>query len=250
VKFNSAHFKYITLIAFLFFFCLLKTNAQLSVQDSITYVQTKDSVIALFNSTLRSNVGLYNGSEYLYGGHNVKGFPYFKSDNTLKGSVMYNGNLYNDVPMRFDLTTNELIILDYTRNYPIKLLASKVEYFIIDSSRFINAANNYGMALPQTTDFYEVLYNNKSTVLARKEKQLVLSSKLDENDSHYTAFNWYYIFANGKLYKVDNEKSVLNAFEEKKTDIKKFIKANDISFKKNFENAVVQTAAYYDQLKK
>lgn len=250
MKFNSAHFKYIALIAFLFFFCLSKTDAQLSSQDSIIDTQTKDSVVALFNNTVKGNLGLYNGSEYLYGGHNVKGFPYFKSDDILKGSVLYDGNLYNDVPMRFDLTTNELIILDRTQNFPIKLITSKLDYFIIDSSRFINAADNYGIPLSQTTDFYQVLYNNNSTVLARKEKQLILSSKLDENDSHYIEFDWYYIYANGKLYKVDKEKSVLNAFEEKKADLKKFIKANDISFKKNFENAVVRTAAYYDQLKK
>jgi len=249
VKFNGACSKYITFIAFLFFFCLFKTDAQLFSKDSITDIQTKDSVVALFNSTVKGNIGLYNGSEYLYGGHNVKGFPYFKSDDILNGSVLYDGNLYNDVSMRFDLTTNELIIPDYTRNFPIKLLTSKLDYFVIDSSRFINAANNYGIPLPQTTDFYQVLYNNKSTVLARKEKQLILSSKLDENDSHYMEFNWYYIYVNGKLYEVDKEKSVLNAFEEKKTDLKKFIKANGISFKKDFENAVVRTTVYYDQLK-
>jgi hypothetical protein len=242
-------YQYISTCIFLFFFCLLKADAQLSSQDSIIDVQTKDSVVALFNNTIKGNIGLYNGSEYLYGGHNVKGFPYFKSEDVLKGTVLYDDILYNDVPMRFDLTTNELIILDYTKNFPIKLITSKLDYFVIDSSRFINSANNYGIPLPQTTDFYEVLYHNKSTVLARKEKQLILSSKLDENDSHYIEFDWYYIYANDKLYKVDNEKSVLNVFEEKKTDVKKFIKANDLSFKKNFESAVIRTAAYYDQLK-
>jgi hypothetical protein len=228
---------------------LPKADAQLSSQDSIIDTQTKDSVVALFNNTIKGNIGLYNGGEYLYGGHNVKGFPYFKSSDILKGSLLYDGILYNDVPMRFDLTTNELVILDFTRNFPIKLITSKLDYFIIDGNRFINAAGDYGIPLPQTTDFYQVLYNNRSTVAARKEKQLVLSSKLDENDSHYTEFDWYYIYANNKLYKVDNEKSVLNAFEEKRTNLKKFIKANNIKFKKNFENALVRTTAYYDQLK-
>jgi hypothetical protein len=250
VKLNRANFKCISLVIYFFFLFLPKVNAQLSLRDSLTDVQTKNNVVALFDSAFKGNVGLYNGGEYLYGGHNVKGFPYFKSNDILQGSVLYDGILYNDVPMRFDLTTNELVILDYTKNFPIKLITSRLDYFVIDSSRFINAANYYGIPLPQTTDFYQVLYNNRSTVVARKEKQLILSSKLDENDSHYIEFDWYYIYANDKLYKVDNEKSVLNAFEEKKTDLKKFIKANDISFKKNFENAVVQTTAYYDQLKK
>lgn len=217
--------------------------------DSVYQNRVSDSVIALFNTTVKGNIGLYNGSEYMYSGHNVKGFPYFKSADILNGSVLYDGSLFNNVPMHFDLITNELVILDHTKNFPIKLLSSKIDYFIIDSNLFINPANNYNIQLPQTTDFYQVLYNNQSAVFARKEKQLVLSSKLDENDSHYKEFNWYYIYVNNKLSKVDNEKMVLNALEEKKAELKKFIRSNNIRFKKNFEDAVTRTVAYYDQIK-
>jgi len=249
IKYKRNYFYYLIIFVFLIFIYPSKADAQLSLQDSITSAQTKDSIIALFSNTVKGNVGLYNGSEYLYRGHNAKGFAYFKSADILKGSILYDGNLYNDVPMRFDLTTNDVVILDYTNNFPIQLVASKIDYFIIDSSRFINAANTYKFTLPVTTGFYEVLYNNKSTVLARKEKQLILSSKLDENDSHYIEFDRYYIYTGNKLYKVDNEKSVLNVFNERKTELKKFIKTNRISFRKNFEKAVTSTAAYYDQLK-
>ena len=248
-KYKGNDSVYFFVFTFLFVANFSKAKAQFSLQDSLIESQTRDSIVALFNNSFKNNISLYNGSEYLYGGHNIKGFAYYKSADILQGSVMYNGNLYNDVPMRFDLTTNELIILDYTNNYPIKLVSSKIDFFIIDSNRFINAANTYKFTLPQTTGFYEVLYNNKSTVLARKEKQLVLSSKLDENDSHYQEFDWYYIYANDKLYKVDNEKSVLNVFNNKKAELKKFIKTNKISFRKNFENAIISTAAYYDELK-
>jgi hypothetical protein len=115
-KFNSANFKNILLVNYLFLF-LFKANAQLSLQDSLIDIQTKNNVVALFDNTVKGNTGLYNGSEYLYGGHNVK------------GSVLYDGTVYNDVPMRFDLITNELIILDYTKNFPIKLITPKVDYF-------------------------------------------------------------------------------------------------------------------------
>ncbi|MBV9963912.1 MAG: hypothetical protein JO072_16835 [Parafilimonas sp.] len=246
---KSNSFNHFIVFIFLFFSGFNEAKAQYSLQDSLIESQTKDSIVALFDNSFKSNISLYNGSEYLYGGHNVKGFAYYRSADILKGSIMYNGNLYDDVPMRFDLTTNELVILDYTGNYPIKLVSSKIDFFILDSNRFINAANTYKFTLPQTTGFYEVLYNNKSTVLARKEKQLVLASKLDENDSHYQEFDWYYIYANDKLYKVDNEKSVLNVFNNKKAELKKFIKINKISFRKNFENAIISTAAYYDELK-
>ncbi len=248
VKFHKSLPGYIFTV--LFIICLFKANAQLSLQDSLTDAQTKNNVAVLFNGSVKGNAGLYNGSEYLYGGHNVTGSPYFKSSDILSGSVYYDGNLYNGVSMRFDLVTNELVILDYTKNFPIKLVTSKLDYFIIDSSRFINAGNNYGFSLPETAGFYQVLYHYKTAVFAKKEKQLVLSSKLDENDSYYKEFDWYYIYADNKLYKVDNEKSVLNVFKERRSELKKFIAANKIKFKKNFEDALIKTSAYYDQIQK
>lgn len=247
MKFQKRLFK-IILALILVLSRLSAARAQYNLNDSLLDAQAKDSIITVFNNALQQNTGLYNGSEYFYTGHNVKGFPYFKSADLLNGSVFYGGNLYTNVPMHFDLVSNQLVILDYTKNYPIQLVTSQIEYFIIDSSLFINAGFKNDPAMPQAAGFYEVLYNGKAVVYAKKQKQLVLSAKADEND-HYTDFNWYYIYMNNHLYRVSKEKNVLDVFSEKKSELKKFINGNQINFRKNFEEALVKTAAYYDKLK-
>jgi hypothetical protein len=212
-------------------------------------VQTKDSIAALFKNTVKENIGLYNGGEYLYSGHNVKGFPYFKSADILQGSVYYDDNLYNNVSMYYDLVSKQLVILDYTKNFPVALISSKVKYFIIDNNRFFNASISNDLPLPLDDGFYQVLYNNKTSVYAKKEKQLVLAPK-DENENHYKEFDYYFIYADNKLYKADNKKTVLNAFGKRKNELKKYIHANKVSFKKNFEDALIKVSTYYDQIEK
>ncbi len=248
MKFYTSKFK-LTPIAFIFsfFVFLSEANAQQSLQDSMV-MQAKNNVVILFFDAIKENIGLYNGSEYLHSPYNIKSSCFFKSADILNGSVYYDGNFYENIPMHFDMATNDVVIPDYTKSYLVKLIASKIDYFIIDGSRFINGSIIHGVPLPQLTGFYQVLYNNKTSVFARKEKKLELSAKLDENDSHYIEFDWYYVYINKELYQVRNERSVLNVFKERKAELKRFINSNKINFKKNFEDALIRTAAYYDQI--
>jgi hypothetical protein len=222
--------------------------AQQSLQDSAFFMQTTDSIISLYKNEMKGNLNLYNGSEYMFSGHNINGFAYFKSPKMLKGSVYYDGNLYNDVSMYYDLVNDELIILNYTKNYPIKLVTDKVAYFTIDGCRFINGSLNSNTPFFETAGFYQELYSNKTSVFAKKEKQLKLSAKAEDNTASYVEYDEYFIYSNNKVFPVVNERSVLNAFQTTKGELKKFIRDSKIDFKKNFEDAVIKTAEHFDQI--
>lgn len=221
---------------------------QESLQDSTLRKQTTDSIIVLYKNVMKENLRLYNGSEYLYSAHNTKGFPYFQSADMLPGSVYYDGNLYNNISMHYDLVNDELVTNDYTNNFPIKLIADKVKYFIIDGYKFINAAINTDFPLASTNGFYEELYRNKTIVFAKKQKELKVKTSSEGSESSYKEFDWYFIYYNDKVYKVSNEKSVLNILKKRKTELRKFINVNKINFKKNFEEALVKTTQYFDQI--
>lgn len=60
--------------------------------------------------------------------------------------------------------------------------------------------------------------------------------------------NFYYIRKNGVFHPVRNKKLLLDILKDRKTETQQFIKKNKLRFKQ-FEKDVLQTIAYYDQLK-
>jgi len=55
---------------------------------------------------------------------------------------------------------------------------------------------------------------------------------------------------NERYYPVDTKSDLLTALHDKKEEIKKFVQKNKSDFRKDFENALIKTADYYNQLKK
>jgi len=61
--------------------------------------------------------------------------------------------------------------------------------------------------------------------------------------------------ASGSLARAEHgffrpERDLLDLFNEQKTDVKKYLRKNDLRFKKDPGNTIVKAAEYYDQLKK
>ena len=201
---------------------------QALLQDSALHEQAMNNVIALYKDAMKENLRLYNGREYLYSGHDAKGFPYFKSSDILKGTVMYDENIYTNVPMYYDLVNDALVIKDYTQNFPIKLLTEKIKYFVIDGDKFINAAADSAFTADMAKGFYEELYRNKTIVFAKKQKIVSQKTSSEGSEFSYKEFDAYFIYYNGKIDKVSSEKSVLNVFKKRKNELRRFINTNKL----------------------
>jgi hypothetical protein len=161
---------------------------------------------------------------------------------------MYDENIYTNVPMYYDLVNDALVIKDYTQNFPIKLLTEKIKYFVIDGDKFINAAADSAFAAELQKGFYEDLYRNKTIVFAKRQKIVSQKTSSEGSEFSYKEFDAYFIYYNGKIDKVSSEKLVLNVFKKRKNELRKFIGANKLKFKKDFEEAIVKTAQYFDEI--
>lgn len=229
-------------------FSFLKPFAQVEGLPAIHI--TDSAVIAYYDTVMRENLQLYTGTEYANKGHNIQGFPYFENENLFIGAVLYDNNFYDKVSMQYDLVSDELVILDYGKNYKIKLLSEKVKYFVLDGRRFSSvlvAGDSLGQG---KTGFYEELYSGNIKVFAKRRKLPQVIGKVEDNVTRYIQYNSYYIQKAGKMTEVDNEKAVLNVLGDRKQDLKNFIRSDKLNFRKHFEEAVTATAAYYDDAKK
>ena len=196
---------------------------------------------------------LFNGREYIRNGIYAKGFPFFEWDSVRPGSLTYDGIIYHDIAIEYDLVSDELIIHNFTGDALISLVPEKIASFSIAGHHFryvtptaiAPAAPN----LPET-GFYEELYATPRLVLlARRKKTLQFPSSQDDQPG-YVQVDRYFLLIDAKAYSIRDENDLMAVLKDKKDPLKKMIRKNKLSFKRqHFENSLVQTIVYYQEIK-
>ena len=171
---------------------------------------------------------LYNGIEYIRNGTPAKGFAFFDMDSLQLGTVCYNGLLFHDIPMEYDLVEDKLVIPYFHNAFFISLISEKLSYFYIGNQRFRYIGTDKNTASLPSPGFYQELYRKGSTAaLARREKKLVFPSN-HEDQARYTQQNTYFLLLDGLYYPISGEKDLLDATKDKKDALRQFIRKNKI----------------------
>ena len=201
---------------------------------------------ALTNS-LGNNFRLYTGAEYVRNGLRATGYPFFQSDSTLIGSLFYDGASYDNVPLQYDLVTDEVFIYDNINNVSISLVKDKLPRFTIGGHSFIriksDSASGFG-----DNKFYEVLHDGVYPLYARYDKKLVFPTNR-EDVLKYTSSNFYYLKIKDQYIHIDGQRALLHALDDKKDELKKYIRQNKPDFKHDPGHAYYMVLHYYTQLK-
>ncbi len=204
--------------------------------------------IQVYQRTLAGQVKLYNGSRYQAPANTIDQHPYFSSDDWIMGDVFYDGQFFTNVPLMYDIYNSLLITEHYSNGQSVQLIIEKVNHFSIAGHTFEKIENkSVGKSLSQT-DFYDILYPGKTTVIAKRQKVLhekITSQKVERS---YDEKNRYFILKNGFFFPVKSKASVLKILEDKKQDLKKFLTRTRTTFSGNREIALKSLAQYYDTL--
>ena len=229
----------------LIFYFPFHTCAQ-QLSDSILYRESVARIQQVYLTEIGDNAEIYHGKEYIRNGQKANGFPFFESDNFLAGWVSYQGTIYSNQNLYYDLVSDEIIIPNYTKNALIVLSSDKVDSFSIGTHVFI-------VVRPSTSNhlinegYYESLYSGEPGVYAKREKKLVTGSGSEE--SKYIQYNNYFIRYKNVFYAVDGKSSLLEILKDQKDVLRKYIRTTKLNFKTNLESALVLSAIYYSQLK-
>jgi len=223
-----------------------------TVADSLNAKQTPiyANVECDFYEKIGPQSRLYSGIQYdLYNPH-MKGNAYFNDvDSWNKGSVFYDGYLYTNVNMMYDIYKDEVVILIYNNFMRISLISEKVRDFDLLNQHFIYLKNNPANSNSLKTGFYDELYSGKIQVLSKKTKNIQNSTDYTGNIiPYFSPAKDYYLLKNGKYYTVNGQGAFLDALSDHKKEIKQFVRTNNIKFKKAPEQAMTAIAAYYDHL--
>jgi hypothetical protein len=193
---------------------------------------------------------LYNSIAYERYWNGMVGHPFFISEEFRQGSLYYNGVLYEEVPLMYDISRDQLVTKNFSKELNVKLLAEKVSGFSIGKNNFIRVVTDSSNVSSIPAGFYEKLYQGTVTVLGKYEKKVEYSLRETEKITKLIEHDHYFIEQNGKYHLITGESDLLSLFKEQRGELRKFLNRREINFKKDPGGAIVQAVIYYEQLKK
>ena len=220
--------------------------AQQSKTDTAFVAESEKKVSALYTAAIQHQSRLYNGSDYIIYIPRNEEHPYFEVDDWAYGSVEYWNELYENIPLMYDINTDQ-IITEHNRGNPIKLLPEKVQSFTILDHEFVRLSPDNKNNI--TPGFYDRLYDGETKVYARHLKIYRETLNAKEVIPKYDANTRYYVFKDGVYNLVKSKSSVLKVLADKKPELKSFIRKNSVHFKSNRSESIVRIATHYDSLK-
>lgn len=201
------------------------------------------------------NSVLFRGIEYVEEDRMInEKHKFFESEEFKHGSVTYEGQIYYNVPLKFNIYDDLLLVnlQQELRNSFFQLFSDKVNYFEIDDHkfRFLQAENNSDIQ-----GFYEVISEEGDFEIFKKHRKNRMEIR-DRNIaySEFSIANPDYIFQfQNEFFELDNRRDLFSQFPDFKNEIRGFYnknrkqsKDNTDAFMKNLANemnSLISTAS-------
>lgn len=218
-------------------------------QDTAFASAARRNALNLHGKALGSQSPIYNGSRYATPKQTFEQHPYFSSEDWITGAVHYDGEYFTDVPLMYDLLSDALITEHLPSGHAIQLVPGKLESFSVAGHRFEKVVNDsVSNSLPRT-GFYDVLYGGHTKVVASRQKFLREKIEVRVITVTYEERNRYFILRDGEFFPVRSKGSVLKILDNRRQELKRFLKREKIIFSDNRELALKRLAEHYDNVK-
>ncbi len=177
------------------------------------------------------NTSLYNGIEhtekYRFLNENT---TYFNSSKFLSGNIIYNGELFYDIKLKYDAYQQEVIVNLQNRNSGssiLKLFKSKIDEFSIGDSKFKKIEDKTSGTV-EMKGFYEISLANQYLFYYKKhqkvKREIFFEGKI--HPEFIDAKTKKILFYKNKYYVVDTKKDLVKIFPQLKKNISNFYKNN------------------------
>lgn len=238
--------------AALFLSLMLVSSTDLTAQGNASDTSFRSAATALarqfYFQSIKAQSNLYIGSDYVEYNQRQDEHPFFLTDDWAMGSITYDGDEYEEVPLMYDISQQKVVAEHLSTASKIALVSQRVHRFKIYDHTFIWLEREDGMHPSITTGFYDVLYDGKIKVMARRQKQIQERAVSAQLMVEFDEINRYFIFRNNNFFPVKSKASVMSVLGDQRNRVKQFIHKNKIRFRANREKALAQTAEFYDSI--
>jgi len=171
----------------------------------------------------------------------------YLTENWQIGNVKLMGEVYNDLPLWYDIYTDDLILLDWkgTGYGMIKLNREHLESFAFNDRLFINPGYSNYNKYELRDKFHEVIYEGGISFLIVRN----IETQRDDNIDHFIRKDSKILIHSGGLFEFKNKKSFLKAIPpDTKDDTAKYIKRNKIHLKNVPDKVWKELVVYVNEL--
>ncbi len=213
---------------------------------------SQSTIEDFFDTTVgKENLPLNNGTFYFTTFRTLDTHQYYNTNKFDKGSIVYDGQLYNAVNLKYDCHRDVLIFKPYgeTENFGIILIEKKVERFNLNHKTFINLSLVTMDSLKNVTGYYEENVKNTHFTFYIKHKKdrreyikdnTIFNVFGSDNEFLLAYINTYYV--------IDSKKDVTQLFLEQKKEINAFYTNNSKLLKEDKTTFYEKLFIYIDQV--
>lgn len=205
-----------------------------------------DNTIAAYQKAIGLHSQLYRGAIYEFYDINSTHGPLFNDSFQFQnGNVKYFGIAYKNIPLIYDLAAKQVITLSYDKTQKYFLLNEGISEFDIYGHHFINFIPDE-LNKKMDAGFYDELHNNKTQLLVKRAKTGQFESITAKRV--YNLQTTYYLKKDSIYYNVNTKGKFLDVLNDKKKELKKYLKDKGIDYSGNKELAMVMLLEYYDRI--
>jgi hypothetical protein len=179
----------------------------------------------------------------------ASGDQFFLTNTFVKGSVVLNGMRFDDLDLMFDIASDELIMSNVS--HPTIIVNKEM----VDSFDIIIGNRNYHIINAGTDTsgplrgYVNVLYAGPSTLYVKYIKKLQPLAVDGRYDLFYQEHSMY-LRKNNEILSFENKRNFLKILEDKKEQIKDYMKKSKIKLKRKDPETFVPVLEYYDSMRK
>ncbi|MBG0859960.1 MAG: hypothetical protein IQL11_10675 [Bacteroidales bacterium] len=175
------------------------------------------------------------------------GDQFFLSNTFLRGSVIINGLRFNNLNIKYDIINDELLLS--IESYPIIMMNKEMvdSFSLTFENRIYNMINAGTDTSAVLRGYVNVLYSGHSALYVKYTKQLHPLGV----DGRYDLINqvhFVYLKKGNKIIPVTGKRKLLSLLEDKKREIRSFMKSNRIRIRWKDPDTFVPLLRYYDSL--
>jgi hypothetical protein len=227
---------------------LLVSGTGIKAQYDSTFVLAAyQNALTQYNNFFINQSGLFNGSKYKEPRQTNDDHPFYLTDDWQKANIQYDGFVFYDVDVLYDLLTDKLVIEHYNGEM-VELVRQKLKEFAIEGRKFIQPGTApAGNTLPEA-GFYQVLYDGETKCLARWKKIYQQRVETGAVQVYYDEKILYYVLKNNRYWQVKSKKTLLSLLPEQKQNLKQHIKNNNLDFRRSPQEAFKEILTYHDRI--
>ena len=229
------------------FIYTVNLNSQNTVTSAKTFYKWFDSIIDISNTTLLNGIEFKEKYRTLEDNN-----QYFLEYSYLPGNLVYSGQPYYDVEMKYDVNSDNLIIKlsnSISGQFAFQLIKHHVKEFQIEDHFFINSAYLESDKTVLNHDgFLEVIHQSKDLSTYKKH---IKNSEQRRNDKFtYTKFIYrsnYYMNYKNKIHSIKTKKDIIQLFPDLKKNINVFYNKNKPLSKFSYDSFLSKLTGYLNE---